>query len=140
MLKEIELSGFKSIKKMKLTFNKINVLIGANGAGKSNFIELLKLLISITNNRLQFYIGRNGGANALLHYGIKTSKQMTAQFRLETEQGISCYGFSLSYAPVNTMIIEENINSAQTVQRKVGEESIFFDNWRNKETDEDIRE
>jgi predicted ATPase len=61
MLKEIEIAGFKSIQKMKLAFNKINVLIGANGAGKSNFIELFKLLIAITNNRLQFYIGRNGG-------------------------------------------------------------------------------
>jgi predicted ATPase len=130
MLKEIELSGFKSIQKMKLVFNKINVLIGANGAGKSNFIEVFKLLISLKNHRLQFYIGRNGGANALLHYGIKTSKQMTAQFRLETGQGRSCYSFNLSYAPVNSMIIEESINSAPTAQRKVGEESFFFDNRR----------
>jgi predicted ATPase len=124
MLKEIEIAGFKSIQKMKLAFNKINVLIGANGAGKSNFIELFKLLIAITNNRLQFYIGRNGGANALLHYGIKTTQQMTAQFTLETEPNI--YGFRLSYAPVNTLIIEE----APTTQRKVGEESLFFDKLR----------
>jgi len=125
MLKEIEIAGFKSIQKMKLGFNKINVLIGANGAGKTNFIELFKLLIAITNNRLQYYIGRNGGANALLHYGIKTTQQMTAQFSLETEPNI--YGFRLSYAPVNTLIIEENLNSAP---RKVGEESLFFDKLR----------
>jgi predicted ATPase len=140
MLKEIELAGFKSIQKMKLAFNKINVLIGANGAGKSNFIELFKLLIAITNNRLQFYIRRNGGANALLHYGIKTSQQMTAQFSLETVQNINGYGFSLSHAPVNTLIIEENLNSAPTTQRKVGEESFFFDKLRtDSPIDEGIR-
>ena len=43
MLKTIELFGFKSIRKMKLDLKQINVLIGANGAGKSNLFESLKL-------------------------------------------------------------------------------------------------
>lgn len=124
MLKEIKLAGFKSIREMEVELKEINVLIGANGAGKSNFIDFFRLLIASTNKRLQFYLQRNGGANTLLHYGIKTTKKITSNLRLNTNNGTGVYGFTLSLAPVNTMIIEEHINSAAI--GKVGEESFFF--------------
>ena len=44
MLKRIRCKGFKSIREMDLELGKINVLIGANGAGKSNLVELLNIL------------------------------------------------------------------------------------------------
>jgi predicted ATPase len=53
MLKEIKLAGFKSIREMEVELKEINVLIGANGAGKSNFIDFFRLLIASTNKRLQ---------------------------------------------------------------------------------------
>ncbi len=37
-LKQVILKGFKSIKDMDLALRPLNILIGANGAGKSNFI------------------------------------------------------------------------------------------------------
>jgi predicted ATPase len=86
MLKTIELSGFKSIREMKLDLKQINVLIGANGAGKSNLFEILKLLKSIQDNRLQFYIGQAGGANSLLHYGTNITKQISANFCFELDK------------------------------------------------------
>jgi predicted ATPase len=123
MLKEIKLSGFKSIREMEVRLKKINVLIGANGAGKSNFIDFFHLLISLSNNRLQFYQRQNGGANALLHYGIKKTQEITSHLRLNTNNGIGVYGFTLSLAPMNTMIIEEHTSTAIG---KVGEESFFL--------------
>ncbi len=143
MLKEIKLSGFKSIREMNVAFKKINVLIGANGAGKSNFIDFFRLLISLRNNRLQFYIRRNGGANALLHYGVKTTQQMTAHLCLDIiEQNTGVYAFTLSLAPVNTLIIEEYVNPTSTAIGKVGEESLFFDKRqkRNTPTDKGMRD
>ena len=44
-LDNITIRGFKSIKAVEgLELNPINVLIGANGSGKSNFIEVFSLL------------------------------------------------------------------------------------------------
>ncbi|CAB5496955.1 hypothetical protein [uncultured Gammaproteobacteria bacterium] len=43
-LSHIKIKGFKSIKALDLKMKPINVLIGANGAGKSNFISVFKLL------------------------------------------------------------------------------------------------
>ena len=38
MLKEIKIKGYKSLKDVTLNLRPINILIGANGVGKSNFI------------------------------------------------------------------------------------------------------
>ena len=41
MLKQITIKGYKSIKEAEIELGNINILIGANGAGKSNFISFL---------------------------------------------------------------------------------------------------
>jgi predicted ATPase len=43
----IKIKGFKSIKELDLEMQPINVLIGANGSGKSNFISVFRLLENI---------------------------------------------------------------------------------------------
>ena len=55
-LKQVILKGFKSIKDMDLELRPLNVLIGANGAGKSNFVSFFKMLHEMMAGRLQTYI------------------------------------------------------------------------------------
>ena len=43
-LENIAIKGFKSIRDIEVELRDINVLIGANGSGKSNFIEVLSFL------------------------------------------------------------------------------------------------
>jgi predicted ATPase len=40
-MESIEIKGYKSVKDAKLDIRPINILIGANGAGKSNFLHFL---------------------------------------------------------------------------------------------------
>ena len=40
----ISVKGYKSFKDLSLELRKINLLIGSNGAGKSNFLSLFELL------------------------------------------------------------------------------------------------
>jgi predicted ATPase len=124
MLQKIKVAGFKSIREIEVAFTKINVLIGANGAGKSNFIQFFRLLISLSNNRLQFYLRKNGGANALLHYGVKTTEKITTHLCFNTSHRNGIYGFTLSLAQANTLIIEEYTQPSLTLG--IGEESRFF--------------
>ncbi|HEV8556342.1 MAG TPA: AAA family ATPase [Actinophytocola sp.] len=44
----IEVEGFTSIRRATVTLGRINVLVGANGAGKSNFIRALELLAGVS--------------------------------------------------------------------------------------------
>lgn len=64
---------------MDLELRDINVLIGANGAGKSNLISFLKLLNQIIERELQNYVAQSGGADSLLYFGRKTSSNIEAE-------------------------------------------------------------
>lgn len=44
----------------------MNILVGANGAGKSNFIRVMELLGRIVDGRLGYYVELLGGASAVL--------------------------------------------------------------------------
>lgn len=62
---------------MDVELRDLNVLIGANGAGKSNFMEVFRLLENIVHGRLRVYVREMNGANFLLHYGRKVTGQIT---------------------------------------------------------------
>src|SRR5215213_2784721 len=83
----VKIEGFKSIRSVEMDLRLLNVLIGANGAGKSNFISLFKLLHELVEERLQSYVGRSGGADALLYLGRKH----TSVINIELKFGINGY-------------------------------------------------
>lgn len=83
MLNKIKIENFKSIRKVDLELKNINILIGANGAGKSNFIQFLELLHSIGAYNLQYYVAKKGGANDLLHFGRKHSDSIKGEFEFD---------------------------------------------------------
>lgn len=70
-LSKIKIRGYKSIQSLDLQLNPLNVLIGANGSGKTNFISIFKFLNQITERNLKLYVKRSGGADSFLYYGQK---------------------------------------------------------------------
>lgn len=68
---KIQISGFKSIERLSLQLKDLNILIGANGAGKSNFISVFRLLRELQRKNLQFYVSQKRGADKLLFFGRK---------------------------------------------------------------------
>ena len=46
-LKEVYVENFKSLKKSRIKIGKFNVVVGANASGKSNLVEIFKLLCRI---------------------------------------------------------------------------------------------
>ena len=72
-IKSIEIENFKSIRNSgTIELKDINVLIGANGSGKSNFIEFFNFLKNIVNEKLRLYVSKNGIDN-ILYFGRKKS-------------------------------------------------------------------
>lgn len=66
-LQAIEVEGYASIRSATVPLGRLNVLIGANGAGKSNFIRVFELLGRLVEEDLGRFVGLNGGAAALLN-------------------------------------------------------------------------
>ena len=75
-LDRIEVSGFKSIRELKLDLRPLNVLIGANGSGKSNFITVFEVLNNVMAGNFQLFVAITGGAESLLYYGQKTTEEI----------------------------------------------------------------
>ncbi|NMO22991.1 AAA family ATPase [Pyxidicoccus fallax] len=86
MLDRIEIEGFKSIRQMVLDLRPVNVLIGANGAGKSNFIGVFVLLQRMMEGRLQLHVAQAGGADTLLHFGRKQTSELRLRLRYQPDK------------------------------------------------------
>lgn len=97
-LEEITLSGYKSIRELKSFRLKggLNVLIGANGSGKTNFIRFFELLGNLMdpNKGLQNYVSSRGRADAFLFRGMKVTPELKAHLRF----GLNEYKFTLKGA------------------------------------------
>ena len=104
IVSSLTVTGYKSIRELReFALNNLNVLIGANGVGKSNFISLFRLLNEMYEQQLQVYIQKQGGPDALLHFGRNTSERLHAEFYFAANG----YKFDLVPTADNRMIFEQ---------------------------------
>ena len=106
-LQRVTLKGFKSIREMDIELRSLNVLIGANGAGKSNFVSFFKMLNEMMGMRLQGYIGTTGRASSLLHFGPKVTLQIEALLEFELDDAVDTYEMRLFHAAGDTLVFAD---------------------------------
>jgi predicted ATPase len=120
-LARITVRGFKSIQKLEdFKLERLNVLIGANGAGKSNFISFFRMLAEMMEGRLQFYVKGEYGPDALLFGGRKRTRQIEADLYFAGNE----YRFSLAPAASQLIFASEDAyfkgNDSRTWWRSLG--------------------
>lgn len=91
-LDRVEVEGFKSLREIAVSLGRINVLVGANGSGKSNFLEVFDLVGEMLNGNLRSTVARLGGSDRLLHGGSK----QTAVLRIKLSFGRNGYEAALA--------------------------------------------
>ena len=74
MLKKLTVHGFKSIERQTIELGPLNVLIGANGSGKSNLIDAITFFQASALGERDILVKRMGGAGRILFHGNKTTK------------------------------------------------------------------
>ena len=84
-LDHIKVEGFKSIAKLDLPIENINILIGANGSGKTNFISLFTFLGRLSKGKLRNYVAMEGGAERFFHFGTRHTKRMIIDLRVSNK-------------------------------------------------------
>lgn len=102
MINRIQIEGYKSIKDSNLELNSINVLIGSNGVGKSNFISFFKLINVIYEQRLEIY-SLTEGADSLLYFGKKNTAGIKAYLEFDNK---NAYSFSIKPTNDDKLFIE----------------------------------
>jgi predicted ATPase len=101
-LRKIVIKGFKSIKECVLDLKNVNVLIGANGAGKSNFVSAFEMLQKVLSRELSFYALKKG-IDPLLYNGKGVTDSIFAEFQF----GSILYAFDLEWTEADTLFIRE---------------------------------
>jgi len=108
-LNRIHIAGYKSIKDLQLEMRQLNVLIGSNGAGKSNFIGAFRFLRQLVEQRLQATVREAGGGEKLLHYGSKE----TPELYFELDFHPNYYSVNLAPTQDDSLFIEAEATGFQ---------------------------
>lgn len=103
-LSRIEIKGFKSIRQCDLQLGNINVLIGSNGAGKSNFVSAFSFLHDILNQKLQLAVGM-AGVNSLLYKGSRVTDSISVAIFFENEN--NGYNVKLTLSDDNRLVYSD---------------------------------
>lgn len=103
----LEILGYKTIKSGKIELKPINILIGANGSGKSNFISFFEFLNQLYNRNLNEHIALMGGANKVLHKGQKETTAIS--FKTEFDDGNNGYSATLKLGAHGFVFTEERL-------------------------------
>ncbi len=108
-LKSIKLKGFKSIdaEGQTIELGPITVMLGANGAGKSNLVSFFKMLNQMTVSGLQQYVANQGFADSLLHLGGKITSEISARLRFEGIRVKDEYAFVMNRDATGRMFLKD---------------------------------
>ncbi len=88
-----------------LEMGDLTVLIGQNGAGKSNFVAFFDFLRELVEGRLQVWVGKRGGSDRILSFGIKETKKIRACVAFGANQ----YEFSLMPTADERLLFREEV-------------------------------
>ena len=100
----IRVAGFRSLRDVSLELTPITVLIGANGAGKSNLLWALEMVRMLAFESLQLFVGERGGATYLLHYGPQQTAAIDLELDFSAPGGEHAYRARLGYGANESLI------------------------------------
>ena len=121
-LTKIQINGFKSIRECSIDLKPINVLIGSNGAGKSNFISAFTLLQNILHQNLAVYAAQSG-ISSMFYNGTKVTEEIGMEFFFDNNS----YGYVLIPTDDNRSFSEKSISRIMditTIMNQMFQEDI----------------
>lgn len=91
-INRLSIKGFKSIRTLDdFRMESLNVLLGANGAGKSSFVSYFRMLGEMVEGRLQTWTTQQGSADRVVSFGVKETNRVDSFVRF----GLNGYKFAL---------------------------------------------
>ena len=129
MLTDIDIKGYRSVRKLRFPLRRLTVLIGGNGVGKTNLYRSIELLHAAARGTLADEIAREGGLGSIFWAGGKNlaedgrfdpmyrtdgyrahegGKRLQLEVRLEIEDFLPTYGVALGFpGPVSAAFAGE---------------------------------
>ena len=114
---QLEVGGYRRLRQVELRLAPLNVLIGANGVGKSSILEVVDLLAASADGDLENTISEAGGISSLLTLDGRTNAlRFSLQMPITDAQPIN-YDLTISREGVGYGIGREQLTQHQDVAR-----------------------
>ncbi len=98
MLRELRVSGYRSLRQIRLSLSQLTVVVGANGAGKTNLYRALQLISSAAQGTLATALAAEGGLPSALWAGPRR-KQESHRIELEIDLEDLAYELQVGLMP-----------------------------------------
>lgn len=134
MIENVIIKNFKSIRDLELPLTNLNVLIGSNGVGKSNFISFFEMVKAIFEQRFGSYTLEKGGIDNLLYRGRKVSKEI---YGLMDFKNTNAFFFTLKPAQSNKGYID---NTGDFFNKRGESTKDYFGQWHRTFWDSAVEE
>lgn len=121
LINRLQISGYRSIKNCEIKLGKLNVIVGANGTGKSNLYRALYLLGAAADGRLGAVIARDGGMSSALWAGADGKN--STRFRVAVDLDDFTYAIECGLVPLSAR--ESTSETILELQRQ-GKPKIFW--------------
>ena len=98
MLQSLRLSGYRSLRDLRLRLGRVTVIRGANGVGKTNIYRALRLLSALARGDFTESVAAEGGMRSLLWAGNTEHPRLTT-FSAEVISAAFTYEFECGLRP-----------------------------------------
>jgi predicted ATPase len=126
----LTVSGYRRLKAVEITLRPLNVLIGANGVGKSSILDIFRLLAASADGRLAATIA-DAGSFPILVTADGLTNSITLGVQLNQDNVIpNYYELSLTLAGFSYIIARENLTVLQGIVASAPQMFIASDGAR----------
>jgi len=120
----LEVTGFRSLRKVEWHPGTLNVVIGQNASGKSNLLKCLQLIAAATNGRLREYVDSHRGIGSMLWGGQDRYLTIETLTDVETATGRRLH-YILELRRVDKTLDYRIAEKYQVVDKRGGTESEY---------------
>ena len=109
IINQIEVRNFKTFRYQKIALGNFNVLVGANAAGKSNFLQIFQFISDITQHGLNNAISMQGGIEYLRNTNLGDQDNLTLKI-IMGPNSLLTYEFALKFAHQKGFLQSDDIS------------------------------
>lgn len=107
-IETISIKGFRRLQNIELEMRNLTVMIGANGSGKTSFLDVMSVLAASASGNLQNILQLKGGLNEILTRGKAQELEIAVSMQIPEKQPLN-YSLNLSTKGLSYQIREENL-------------------------------
>jgi len=110
----ISVKGFRRIQNIELEMRNLIVMIGANGSGKTSFLDVLSVLAASASGNLHNILQLKGGLNEILTRGKARELEIAVSMKVPERQPLK-YSLTLSPKGLSYEISEETLTQQSNI-------------------------